>query len=454
MKTVKFNFQFIVTSFFVLSTFYILIYNILHYAPILGYDGEAHFSYVNSLARYLPRQLRLPSSDETREFFSPPLGYLVPAVSQVVCRNLINSSNFLMDCQPIFGKSTQIIQSLLYVFTININLVTLKKITNSKTLINLPYLILVSLLAVNYRTISMVRGEPYILFFLSLFILAIVKVERANFVIQPKNILLTGLIIGCLALSRQWAFFLFIPILIIAFFGKLDSKSAHFKFWAFSSGFGALLSSWFYIGLYLNYGSFTTFNLSKPKFSFSNQSFEFYIPNFDQIKYLFTKPIRPYLENQFITTLYADTWGDYWGYFSFTSRFLQIGRNQLEIGDYFAKVNVISLITTGIICFFCYKTYTNFKNIYLIKYIFLAMLCSILGFLLWVISFPVANGVIIKSSYIIQFFNLAVFSASVSFYKLQFVNRKLYIILISLLTVIFIHNFQTFLSHFPINYYP
>ena len=353
MKTVKFNFQFIVTSFFVLSTFYILIYNILHYAPILGYDGEAHFSYVNSLARYLPRQLRLPSSDETREFFSPPLGYLVPAVSQVVCRNLINSSNFLMDCQPIFERA-QIFQSLLYVFTININLVTLKKITNSKTLINLPYLILVSLLAVNYRTISMVRGEPYILFFLSLFMLAILKVERVNFVIQPKNVILTGLIIGCLALSRQWAFFLFIPILIIAFLENLILRVHILNFGYLVQGLEHYFLAGF-IGLYLNYGSFTTFNLSKPKFSFSNQSFEFYIPNFDQIKYLFTKPIRPYLENQFITTLYADTWGDYWGYFSFTSRFLQIGRNQLEIADYFSRVNVLSLITTGIICFFATK---------------------------------------------------------------------------------------------------
>ena len=251
--------------------------------------------------------------------------------------------------------------------------------------------------------------------------LAILKVEKVNFV-STKNVILTGLIIGCLALSRQWAFFLFIPILIIAFLENLILRVHILNFGYLVQGL-RLLSSWFYIGLYFNYGSFTTFNLSKPKFSFSNQSFEFYIPNFDQIKYLFTKPIRPYLENQFITTLYADTWGDYWGYFSFTSRFLQIGRNQLEIGDYFAKVNVLSLITTGIICFFCYKTYTNFKNIYLIKYIFLAMLCSILGFLLWVISFPVANGDTIKSSYIIQFFNLAVFSASVS-YKLQFVNRS------------------------------
>ena len=454
MHKVKFDFQNIFVFIFITSIIFILIYNIFHYAPILGYDGEAHFSYVNYVARYLPDEFRLPSSEESREFFSPPLGYIVPAISQVACRNLIDSPNFLLDCQPIFGMTAQIFQSFIYVATIFINLITLKGITNSNRIINLPYIILVSLLAVNYRTISMIRGEPYILFFMSLFLFGISKAEKENFSIDTKKIVLLGLCVACLALSRQWAFFLFMPILFIAFFEKLDNKFQHFKFWALSSSIGALLSSWFYIGLYLNYGSFTTFNLSKPKFSFSNQSFEFYIPNFDHIKYLFTKPIRPYLENQFITTLYADTWGDYWGYFTFTSRFLQIGRNQLEIGDYFARVNILSLITTSIICFFCYKTYTNFKNIYLIKYSFLAMLCTIIGFKLWVISFPVTNGGTIKSTYIIQFFNLAIFCASVSFYKLQFNNKRLYIFLLSALTVIFIHNFQTYLSHFPINYYP
>lgn len=450
----KSNFHDIFVFIFISSIIFILIYNIFHYSPILGYDGEAHFSYVNYVARYLPYEFRLPSSEETREFFSPPLGYIVPAISQVVCRNLINSSNFLLDCQPIFGITTQIFQSVLYIATIYTNLITLKIITNSDRLVNLPYILLVSLLAVNYRTISMIRGEPYILFFLSLFLLGISKAEKENFSINIKKIVFLGVSIGLLALSRQWSFLLFIPILFIAFFEKLENKFQHFKFWIISSSIGALISSWFYIGLYLNYGSFTTFNISRPRFSFFNQPVEFYIPNLDHIRYLFTKPIRPYLENQFITTLYADTWGDYWGYFTFTSRFLQIGRNQLEIGDYFARVNILSLVTTGIICFFCYKTYKNFKNLYIIRYTFLAMLSSILGFIFWIISFPVPDGDTIKSSYIIQFFNLAIFFASVSFYKLQFINKRLYIFLLSVLTFIFIHNFQTYLSHFPFNYYP
>jgi len=155
------NFVFALIS---LSTLYILIYNIFYYSPILGYDGEVHFNYFNYLSRYLPYEIKLPTIDDTREFFSPPLGYLIPSLAQVVCRNIISSSNFLLECQPIYGKATQIFQSLMYIATILINLYTLKLFNNSKSFLNSSYLIFISLLAVNYRTISMVRGEPYILF--------------------------------------------------------------------------------------------------------------------------------------------------------------------------------------------------------------------------------------------------------------------------------------------------
>ena len=90
--------------------------------------------------------------------------YLFPSFAQLVCRNIIESNNLLSDCQPIYGKATQIFQSILYVITLCINLFTLKLVTKSKNIFNVEYLILISLLAVNYRTISMIRGESYILF--------------------------------------------------------------------------------------------------------------------------------------------------------------------------------------------------------------------------------------------------------------------------------------------------
>ena len=452
MKNYNLNFS---NSIFVLmsiSTFFILIYNILHYAPILGYDAEAHFSYVDYLSRYLPKEIKLPNQDETREFFNPPIGYLFPSFAQLVCRNIIESNNLLADCQPVYGKATQVFQTILYVTTICINLFTLKLITKSKNIFNVEYLILISLLAVNYRTISMIRGETYILFFLSLFLLVILKAENRNYDLGLKQIIYSGFILACIALSRQWGFLLFIPLIVLLIYK--NAKLNYLKFWSKSASIGALLSSWFYVGLYQKYGSFTAFNMEFKGFSLNNQNLSFYIPNFSQLEFLFTKPIRPNLNNQFISILYSDLWGDYWGYFTFTSRFLNDGRNQLNIGDYLARVNIVSIITTFIILIFCYLAYKKNKSNFIIQYVNLAWITSLVGYLIFTISYPNTTGDTIKSIYIIQAFHLMVFLASIYFYELKRVNKKMHRGIIISLIVIYIHNFQSYLSHFPYNFLP
>jgi hypothetical protein len=452
MKESNPNFSKIVFLFISLSTLYVLIYNIFHFNPILGYDAEAHFNYVDYLSRYLPNELRLPSSDETREFFNPPLGYLIPSIAQVFCRNIITSNDFLLDCQQIYGKATQIFQSFMYVFTILINLYTLKLFNKSQSIFNAGYLILVSLLAVNYRTISMIRGEPYILFFLSLFILLIYKADNSDYDFNFKSLFFNGVVIGSIALSRQWGFLLFIPLIVLLI--NKNSKRNYLIFWSTSSFIGALLSSWFYIGLYKNYGSFTAFNMESKGLSFNNQNLSFYIPKLSQLEYLFTKPIRPNLDNQFISIIYSDLWGDYWGYFTFTSRFLNDGRNQLNIGDYLARVNIVSIITTFIIIFFCYRGFKKYKSNFIIQYVNLAWIISLVGYLLFTISFPDSTGDTIKSTYIIQAFHLMVFLASIYFDDLKRLNKKIYNGILITLVVIYLHNFQSYLSHYPIGFYP
>ncbi len=436
------------------STIFILIYNILHYTPILGYDGEAHYLYVDYLSRYLPNSLKLPSISETREFFSPPLGYLVPSFAQVACRNIISSYDYLNDCRPIYGKITQVVQSLIYVLTIYINLYALKIINKSKSIVNPEYLLLVSLMAVNYRTISMIRGETYIILFLSIFLLSIYKSSEKDFMFDFRLIIINGLVIGLIALSRQWGFLLFIPIIFMLFSPRLIKKIEYLKFWSLSASIGIIISGWFYLNLFFKYGSFTAFNLNRQKFSFANQPLNFYFPTFEELYYVFNKPIRPYLNNQFLSTLYSDLWGDYWGYFTFTSRYLDIGRNQNLIGDYFARVNKISLITTFVIVLFCYLSSKHFKEMYIVRYINWAIITSFFGYLLFAISYPIETGDTVKSSYIIQLFHLAAFSSSIYFYKLRSLNKAIYIQLLVVLSLIYIHNFQSFLSHFPRNFYP
>ena len=189
--------------------------------------------------------------------------------------------------------------------------------------------------------------------------------------------------------------------------------------------------------------------MESSKFSIFNQPLGFYIPTSENLRYLFYKPIRPHLDNQFITTLFADLWGDYWGYFSFTSGYLSIGRDQLAIGDYFARVNIISIFTTLFILTLYVISYRKNKQSFLVRYINLAVIVSFVGYIVFLISYPVGNGDTIKATYIIQMFHLIVFLASIKFEKLKSENLKIYNLIIFAFLIIYIHNFQTFLSHFP-----
>ncbi len=456
MDKVTFKLSNLIFYFLIGSTMFILVYNIFYYSPILGYDAIEHFQYVDFVARYLPNQFFLPSLENTKQFFNPPLAYIVPSLAQVLCRNIIDSSNYLVDCQPIFGKFTQVFQSILYLITLFINLHILKKFNNSKSYINTSYLLLVSLIAPNYKTISMIRGESYILFLMSLLMLFFFNNKKNNFSFETSNVISVGIVIGLIALSRQWGFLLFLPIIYLLFSKRLINKMMYFKFWSASAFVGAIISSWFYVRLYNNYGSFTAFNMERQSFSFQNQPINFYLPNLEQIQNIFIKPVRPNLENQFISILYSDLWGDYWGYFSFTSRYIELGRNQNNIISYLGRVNLISLISTFILISFCFLTAKKYKKNIFINYINLAIFFSFFGFLWFSISYPNigGGGDNIKAVYMVQLFNLLAFSSAIYLNKLKHVNKYYYSFLICLLFLIYIHNYQTYLSHFPFYFYP
>ena len=205
--------------------------------------------------------------------------------------------------------------------------------------------------------------------------------------------------------------------------------------------------------MYLQNGSFLAFNKSRPQFSFKNQQYDFYLPSYEHLQILFTKPIRPNLDNQFITILYSDLWGDYWGYFVFVSRDLALGRGQMAIGDYLARVNIVSLIPTLIMLVGLY----NFKRLNGSKtfhgYIIISALVSFFGYLWFLVMYPeLPTGDTIKSSYIIQLFHLIAIVSASYLEDLQKTNLKRYSIVIFLLTFCYFHNFSAYLSHFPIKF--
>ena len=111
-------------------------------------------------------------------------------------------------CQKYYGKIIQLINASLYFLTLFFYLLTFKFITKKK-LINLNVLLPISILAVNYRTFSMLRGEPYIIFINSILLFLLSKHLDKNFKLEKRDYLIFGILLGLMGLSRQWAFLLF-----------------------------------------------------------------------------------------------------------------------------------------------------------------------------------------------------------------------------------------------------
>tara|TARA_B100001113_G_C21122710_1_gene628109 strand:- start:5511 stop:6899 length:1389 start_codon:yes stop_codon:yes gene_type:complete len=435
------------------SILYILIYNILHYNPIDGYDAEAHYNYVYFFSMYLPDKFKLPSSEFTREFFNPPVPYIFPAFFQVFCRNIISSVDYIKDCQLNLGTFTQVFQSLIYLLTIYFYLLSFKLLKSKNNLFNLNLILLISMLSVNYRTISMIRGETYILLFNSILMYKFLKLSRNNYEYKISDILISGVLIGLMALSRQWAFLLFLAYLMILLFINKKSRLNYLQFISQSFFIGFMVSSWFYFNLYFDYGSFTAFNKSPKAFSLMNQNLKFYLPfNLDALT-VFTKPIRPNFSNQLLPILYSDTWGDYWGYFVFTSNDLVSGKNQMFIGNYLARVNIFSLIPSVLIIFSLIQFNKLKGGNTFHKLLFFGIIFSFLGFLWFLIKYPeIPTGDTIKATYIIQLFHLAVIICASYLEDLKEKSSKYYLLIISFLLLVYAHNFSAYLSHFPLKF--
>ena len=438
-----------------LGILYVLIFNLFHYDQIQGYDGEAHQAYVNNFFNiYGPTRTSEPSINYTYEFFSPPLGYLFPAILNLICTNFLSD---VYSCKVFYGFNNMLLQSILFISTLFIYIKIIELYQGNKNKFNIHVLLLLGIFTVNYRSVAMIRGETLILFFNSLLMYKFLQLLQNSFEYKKKELFIVGILIGSLALSRQWAFLLFPGYIFLLFFIKnYEIRKRYFKFFFTSSIIGFVASSWFYINLFFEYGSLTAFNMKKVGFKLSNQPLSFYIPQGSEIGMVFTKPIRPYFENQFFPVLYSDLWGDYWGYFTFTSRALDLGKNQLLIGDYLARVNILSLLPTLLLIIGVVHAIKEIRtkesiNKNFLTYILFSSAISLLGYLWFLISHPEPTGDTIKATYIIQLFHLLGLTSVIYLENLKQRNKKLYNIYIILLLIVFANNFSALMSHFPLN---
>ena len=442
----------------------VLVNAILH-DPTIGYDSLDYFKYIEILSIG-----RIPTPTETREFFSPPLPFIIPSLFM---------SLFHIDIL-VAAKLAQYINVLLSI-GVTVTLINICKIIqrNPKYL-QIASLAFLGILPVYYKSMAFIRGEPYSIFFAVLsakILLEIIVQEQFSFAKALK----LGICIGLLLLTRQWVFFLLPAMIITVFIDALkhsDRIPDYLKMSVVSLLVILLISSWFYIHLFISAGSPMAFNrASAEQFKLSNQSRSFYLGKGSGM--LFTDPVRDSFPRQFIPIFYSETWGDYWCYFSifgwdsrenayvagdllasYVSRAPEwLKTNRSAMGGYLGRVNLVSLFPTllallgfgfGFIAF-CDTLLQKRRSPEDISYSFfmLLILSSMLGYLWFHVKYPVpGEGDTIKATYMLQIFPFVALLVGGVMQRIRRISTFYYYLLLGALAIVFLHNFNTLLTHY------
>ncbi len=448
---------------FLVVNLLVFIDSLLH-NPEMGYDAEDHLTYIQILP------YRFPNAEDTREFFSPPLPYILPSLVDKACLSLSQdrtAPTTIDDCRKAAGKFDQFINLF---FSIGITLLFIKiaeTVRPDNRFLKISALALLGVMTVYYKTFSQVRGEPYVAFFTiwAIYLIARIIIQRDG--VTWKNGLGLGLILGLLGLSRQWGFMLFPAVLaLVALVWIFDTKNG----WRFTKAIGTsfiiafLVCGWFYLRLYYKNGTFFPFNRSPSGFSINNQPITFFRNTGIKDWLIFKTPTRPTFENQFFPTFYSDMWGDYWGYFVFIrdKSYMAVNGigNQEQINPYLGRVNAVSvfpsLIYLGGVLIGVYSIIRLFKNrveersrnfFYVFLLIFEVVAFSL--FMYFLISYPnLTKGDTIKPTYMIHALIVLPLLGAEFLERVREIKYQVYVICMVLLGLVFLYNLPAMITRY------
>ena len=434
----------------------VLVNTILHH-PKIGYDVTSHLTNIQIYP------IRFPTPQDSSEFFSAPLSYLLPSLYDKICVYYLPAkANVQVACRGADGRVAQVINLLL---SIGITLIFWKiaeRLKPGSVSLKVSILSMLGILTVYYRTFSQARGEPYIAFFISLVMLQILDMLLRPQDAGWKSNLKLGFSLGLLILSRQWGFFIFPALGLLALVILLKDKAAGWRFirgLLISGVVAFVVGGWFYLHLYFTYGSFTTFNINSPGFSIFNQPPSFYFGTGLKNLLLFKTPVRPAFDRSWMPVFYSDIWGDYWCYFTCVINVTAPGMslNREQISPYLGRVNLVSLFPSllllagaGLGLFSLVRSFRRAKYDPLTVFagfVFAVVVFSWLGYMVFLISFP-GNPLTNKATYLIQVFMALAVLGGMLLEKLKERKPLLFHLCILGLGLVFIHNLPAMFTHF------
>jgi len=443
------------------------------HAPRICYDSESHHNYIRTLSK-----MTLPGYEDSHQFFSPPLPYVIPALYLGLAGEGPGRRIFQA------GKVAQLMNFLMSVGLTFFLIKTCRLISDDRYLC-LGALLLLGMLPVYYRTFAYIRGEPYVAFF---YMAALYYLVR--FLVRKEAPLFSsaamGLAMGLAAFSRQWAVLLFPAVFVFTayqFIRYPDWRGKIIKYLVPALLAGSLIGSGYYVYLKARHGSFTAFNReSAAGFSLSNQPPEFYFGVSPGP--LFTKPVRPNFANQLLPIFYSELWGDYWGYFIVSGkdsrngsyfpgarccimidegdRPLWMQTNYDSVVPYLGRVNLVSLFPTLLALAamaFCAVSIlrkspgepfdTRTKEV--AGFMLLAIFFAAAGYFWFLVMYPnLGQGDTIKATYLIQVYPYVAIMTGCLLARIRAGSKLTYRLVLAGLVLVTAHNLPAMVSHYSL----
>ncbi|NJN43609.1 MAG: hypothetical protein HC806_01970 [Anaerolineae bacterium] len=168
----------------------------------------------------------MPNFEDSEEFFSPPIPYILPAL-------VLKSNNSSMWAAAKSGQLLNVVLSLGITFLL-LKICGLIKPEDHR--LKLAALCMLGILPVYYKTFSMVRGEPFVAFLYLVIVHLTLKIYQPKQLIKPSpnksgiwEMLLMGIYLGLVILARQWGFFIFPALGVFVFIQqfKIDGQNGY-----------------------------------------------------------------------------------------------------------------------------------------------------------------------------------------------------------------------------------
>jgi hypothetical protein len=361
----------------------------------LGYDALAHRTYADLLIHHG----HIPSPEESQEFHTPPGFYAVAGTVEAAAQSLGAAHPW------------QIARGLNVVWVLGTAVLTLlvaRELFPRDRLLQLAALAFAGLVPVVLKLAAMFHPETLSLFVSTLALyLAVRMLARRR--LDWRSAALLGAVLGAAQLVRGFNLWL-VPIVLAGFAaaalrGYVAPRRAGAAAAVVIAATAIVAGPW-YVRQTVEYSNPIAFNRPAPNVPlWRRRPASFYLGL--GLPQSIRNPTRPHFVNRLIPTLYSDLWGDYFGYFAWTTA--ASGTTPVPLDPTTQKEleaqNVLGFVPTllaiaGVLALLweSVRKRTPFRDPGVLT-VALLPIAGLLGFLVFTVSYPSGDGDVIKAAY-------------------------------------------------------